>query len=63
MLLLINKLHEKSITESQDKILKVQNIPTNNKLFNHLLQTIKQFIFAYCHNEQEPSLGYPHKCF
>ena len=35
-----------------NKILKVQNIPTNKKLFNHLLQTIKQFIFAYCHNEQ-----------
>ena len=35
-----------------NKILKEQNIPTNDKLFNNLLQTIKQFIIAYYHNEQ-----------
>ena len=41
-----------SLKAKTNKILKVQNIPTNDKLFNSLLQTIKQFIIAYYHNEQ-----------
>ena len=41
-----------SLKAKKNKILKVQNIPTNDKLFNGLLQTIKQFIIAYYHNEQ-----------